>query len=283
MTSCKDRVKTADNIIEPTQDAKASSMTETTENVNTTQTVMPTSESTASNENLQIPVTSETQENDVLISPIAILTADYKYSNIFLADSDGKLIRKITENNFNNFAPELAPAGDKIAFYSDMDGDFDIYTVNTDGTDLKNITDNKSQDYMPKWSKDGRKICYYSDEPGNTDIYIINIDGTQNQQIVKNNSENYGAIWSKDYSEIFYVSNEAGSFDIYSIGIDGSQKIKLTDDEYFEESLSLSQDGNKILYSSGQIDNTVFEVHSFDLNSLESHQLTNNMSYGRIF
>ena len=282
MTACKGGAKTGEAVTKASETTKATSAQETAETANISQTTLSTSESIISNESPQTSETNKIYEDGVLISPIAVLTVDYEYSNIILTNSKGKLLRKITEDNYSNLAPELSPDANKIVFYSNRDGDFDIYSVKIDGTDLKNITNNNSQDYMPKWSYNGKKICYYSDETGDTDVYIINEDGTQNKQVVNNDAENYGAIWSYDDSKIFYVSNEGGNFDIYSIGIDGSKKIKLTSDEYFEESLSLSPDGSKILYSSGQIDNTVFEVFVLDLNNMETNQLTNNMSYGRM-
>lgn len=248
----------------------------------TTRTTSKPSDTAIPNESLKDLTGSKNDEDNAKMIALEVMTADYKYSNIILVNSTGEFISKITDDSFNNFAPELSPDGKKIAFYSNRDGDYDIYTVNADGTDLKNITNNDFGDFMPKWSSDGKKICYYSDEAGYTDVYIINFDGTEKTQIVKNNAENSGAIWSADNRGLIYVSNEEGNFDIYSIGIDGNKKTKLTNDEYFEETLSLSPDGSKVLYSAGQIDNTVFEVFVLDLNTLKTSQVTNNMSYGRM-
>lgn len=248
----------------------------------TTQTTSKPSDTTMINNSSQDLTDIKINEDDAKTIALEVMTTDYKYSNIILVSDTGEFISKITDDSFNNFAPELSPDGKKIAFYSNRDGDYDIYTVNTDGTDLKNITNNDSGDFMPKWSNDSKQICYSSDEAGFTGVYIINFDGTEKTQIVKNNAENAGAIWSTDNKGLIYVSNEEGNFDIYSIGIEGNKKIKLTNDEYFEETLSLSPDGSKVLYSAGQIDNTVFEVFVLDLNNLKISQLTNNMSYGRM-
>ena len=62
----------------------------------------------------------------------------------------------------------------KIAFCSDRDGDFDIYTMNFDGTNVKNLTSSENKDWAPSWSPDGSMISFSSDRDGNVEIYTIN-------------------------------------------------------------------------------------------------------------
>ena len=229
--------------------------------------------------------TAEEQEAESSSQVIAlgVSTAGYGIEYIILADSlTGEFIREVTTENYNSYSPELSPDEKKILYYSDDDGDYDVYVINTDGTGLKNITDNDYGDFVPKWSNDGTKICFSSDEMGNTDVAVMNSDGSGKDNPVKNNKENYGAVFSPDDSRIFYVSNIEGDFDIFSIGIDGSDKQKHTNDEYFENDLSFSPDGSKIVYSAGFIDSTVFEVFVLDLLTDGTMQMTETMSYGRL-
>ena len=240
-------------------------------------------ETVKQNEDIQTTENTEASSEEPEAIVLGVSTVGYGVEYIILVDSKtGKLIRKVIDEKSNSYAPILSPDGSKILFYTDDDGDYDIYIINSDGTGLKNLTDNDNGDFLPKWSSDGSKICYSSDETGNTDVFIMNSDGTDKRGAIKNNKENYGAIFSPDGSKIFYVSNEEGDFDIYSIGLDGAGKTKLTNDEYFENDLVFSPDGSKILYSSGQIDSTVFEVSILDLNNSSVSQITETMSYGRL-
>lgn len=45
----------------------------------------------------------------------------------------------------------------EIAFASNRDGDFDIYTANPDGSGLTNLTDDPARDFNPAYSPDGQK------------------------------------------------------------------------------------------------------------------------------
>jgi hypothetical protein len=54
-------------------------------------------------------------------------------------------------------APETATPStfssdeDQILFYSDRDGDYDIYLMNDDGSNLVNLTNNDIEDTYPAW------------------------------------------------------------------------------------------------------------------------------------
>ena len=57
----------------------------------------------------------------------------------------------------------LAPSGEaafpgtngKIAFRSDRDGNYEIYSMNADGTGQTRLTNNTAFDAVPVWSPDG--------------------------------------------------------------------------------------------------------------------------------
>ncbi|MFC2076891.1 TolB family protein [candidate division KSB1 bacterium] len=114
---------------------------------------------------------------------------------------------------------------DRIAFSSDMDGDFDIYTVKRDGTKLERLTDCSKQGYdmasKPCWSYDGKRIAFLMMElyKGNaiaTAVYSINSDGAGLNAIIK--SLFVGTIiWDGDYNLFTFVV--WGGFDSAISGI----------------------------------------------------------------
>jgi Tol biopolymer transport system component len=81
-------------------------------------------------------------------------------------------------------------ANGKIAFSSNRDGDFEIYSMNADGSGVTQLTNNSASDFQPAWSPDGTKIAFTSNrDPGdpdcdgefvlcNTEIYVMNADGS---------------------------------------------------------------------------------------------------------
>jgi TolB protein len=59
-------------------------------------------------------------------------------------------------------APAPSPDGQKIAFMSRRDGNWEIYVVNADGSGLQRLTDDPAEDGLPTWSPDGRAIAFVS-------------------------------------------------------------------------------------------------------------------------
>ena len=76
--------------------------------------------------------------------------------------------------------PLVSPDGRKVAFASDRDGDFEIYTVDIFTGELQQITDNAVSDRRPVWSPDGRWISYESphfSSPTHAGIFFARSEG----------------------------------------------------------------------------------------------------------
>ena len=76
--------------------------------------------------------------------------------------------------------PDPADAGGRIAFASNRDGNYEIYSMRPDGSDVKRITNSPGVDTQPSWSYDRRQIAFASnrDGVGKPAIYVANADGS---------------------------------------------------------------------------------------------------------
>ncbi len=80
-------------------------------------------------------------------------------------------------------APAVSPDGSKVAFMSQREGNWQIYTVNIDGSDLKQVTQSHTVDGLPAWSPDGQYIAYASNEAGGWSIWAMKADGSNPRQL----------------------------------------------------------------------------------------------------
>ena len=48
--------------------------------------------------------------------------------------------------------PVWSPDGNRLAFYSDRDGNGEIFVIDRDGINFTNITNNPAEDMCPAWS-----------------------------------------------------------------------------------------------------------------------------------
>jgi len=124
------------------------------------------------------------------------VTDDPRFSNqaeLYLMNSDGTGLQRLTSNNEEERAPSWATDGSRIVFMCRIGGDrsdFEICLMNADGTGLTQLTDNSVFDGTPTFSPDGQHILFHrtvgAAGSGNQQLFImnasLNADGTLPQQ-----------------------------------------------------------------------------------------------------
>jgi TolB protein len=90
-----------------------------------------------------------------------------------------------------------SPKGNKIAFSSNADGDYEIYVMNTDGTGVTQLTDNTSSEFYPCWSPDGEYLAFGSNRDGSMEIYIMRADGSSEKRLTDNAADDWWPSWGK--------------------------------------------------------------------------------------
>ena len=66
-------------------------------------------------------------------------------------DVDGANVRQITNNDAVDRCPHWSPDGQRFAFFSDRDGNAEIYVMSTDGSDQQRLTNDPARDEVPEW------------------------------------------------------------------------------------------------------------------------------------
>lgn len=72
-------------------------------------------------------------------------------TEIYVVNSDGSAMERLTDNSAADYHPVWSPDGRKIAFVSSRDGNDEIYVMNADGSQQTNLTRNSSEDRSPTW------------------------------------------------------------------------------------------------------------------------------------
>ncbi len=149
--------------------------------------------------------------------------------DIYTMNADGTQLKNLTDTPQSDWVPVWSPDGQKIAFFSDRDGDSEIYIMDKDGSNLVQLTDNTGYDGTPRWSPDGTKLAFDTDrDGGDWDIYIMNPEGSDPSPVTNNTSSDFAASWSPDGSWLVYLSNADGDNEIFIIDVNGQNQKKLT-------------------------------------------------------
>jgi TolB protein len=118
---------------------------------------------------------------------------------------------------YKDGSPAWSPDSRRLAFYSDRDGNAEIYVMNADGSEVTRLTNHAADEGYPSWSPDGRTITFDSDRDGNFEIYAMDATGSNVRRVTNHPARDVSAAWSPDGSRIAFMSDRDKAFDIYEI------------------------------------------------------------------
>ena len=156
---------------------------------------------------------------------------------IWIADSNGNLGRRVTSFKGGNVSPTYNPkTGDQIAFISGRSGLPQLYIMNTDGSGVQQMTDGGYAS-SPSWSPNGQFIAFAWDRkygpaaPGGQDIYIMEVATKKWWQITHDGGRCDYPTWSPDGRHIAYANSADGRAEhmrIWTMLSDGTQRRPVT-------------------------------------------------------
>jgi len=164
-----------------------------------------------------------------------------------------------------------------IAFYSERDGDAEIYVINDDGSDERQLTDNQVDDETPAWSPDGQLIAFVSTGEGNQDIYVMNADGSDRRRLTDHPANELHPSYSPDGAQIVFVSDRDGDMEIYVMDSDGRNPQRLTHSPAGDMRPDWSPDGKQIVFNSERDGN--WEIYVMDPAGGNQRRLTENPAW----
>lgn len=190
--------------------------------------------------NIEVPGVSGTTDlkgDKAIFTPYNNMTPGNYTLNVSATDEFNRLIQGFSPIKFRvskDATPIIEPSRSKMAFSSNRDGSYNIYTMNLDGTGITKLTSDFSDEFQPAWSPDGSKIAFVSDLDGlwarDFDIYVMRADGTGVTNITNSYGiSEYAPFWSRDGKRIgFYILD---SFEHFVINVDGTNPSTLNIEE----------------------------------------------------
>ncbi len=188
---------------------------------------------------------------------------------IMMVNLAGGQIRQVTSDVCNHFNPVVSDSG-RIAYYSDCDGNREIYTMRSDGTGVAQLTATTDvYNWFPFWSPDGSRITFSSNRDGKYQIFVMNLDGTDPIPLARGCVSAY----SPDGRRIVFSSFCDGSGDILVMDADGGNVRNLTNGIGGNANATWSRDGSRIVFQSdraGSVDLYAMDPDGRNLTPLTS-------------
>lgn len=153
--------------------------------------------------------------------------------DIFSVPKENGSWRNLTNSSgIADRAPVWSPKGNKVAWFSDASGEYQLVVADQDGANPKNYKlPNHTFYFQPDWSPDGTHIAY-SDTDYN--IWVINLSTGKARKIVSDNyahpNRTLNPVWSPDSQWIAYPKQLKSHFKaIFAYNINTKKTVQLTD------------------------------------------------------
>ena len=186
---------------------------------------------------------------------------------------------RLAESQF----PHWSPDGERIAFFSSRDGNYEIYVMDADGSNQERLTHHIAPDLFPTWSPDGKKIAFASGRQGDfyhgptvfsifvydfetrATVAVTHASESPNQRPDPQGSDTY-PFWAPDGSSIAYLSTTANGWrEIFTVRPDGTDHQQLTDHGHDHWSPVWAPNSREIFFNGIPDGVQDWKVYSYDL------------------
>ncbi|MDY6946737.1 MAG: amidohydrolase family protein [Pseudomonadota bacterium] len=144
---------------------------------------------------------------------------------LFSLPVQGGAARALTDTLYDAHLPCWYGDGSRIAFQSNRDGHWRIWSIKADGSDPKVLTTGPFEAREPACSPDGKHIAFTSERSGNQDIWELTLDGGALRQVTQAPSGEERASYSPDGRELAYASYREKATGIYATARDGTERL----------------------------------------------------------
>jgi Tol biopolymer transport system component len=174
---------------------------------------------------------------------------------------------------------DVASVAGTIAFASDEDSSFEIYTVNPDGSAQARVTDSPwtVPNIQPAWAPDATRIAFARLD-GIRGIHVVNADGTGERGLLGpwgGGLSDEEPVWSPDGTKIAFTSSRYGDEEIFVMDADGDPVTQLTNNDVPDMQPAWSLDGTKIAFVRRLSDRN-FELYVMKSDGSGESRLTSN-------
>ncbi|MEO8089346.1 MAG: Ig-like domain-containing protein [Gemmatimonadales bacterium] len=176
-------------------------------------------------------------------------------SDLYVMDSDGRNLRRLTTDTGNEGDPAWTPDGARIVYTFTRGTATQIAITQVDGGETRPLTTSSGGNHSPSVSPDGRSIAFISVRDGNQEIYAMNLDGTNQRRLTKTSERESSPQFFRN-GDLAYVVERGGRSKGSRImrlawGRTSSNQLLQTEDPV--PAIAVSREGDRLAYVVGRI------------------------------
>jgi TolB protein len=207
--------------------------------------------------------------------------------DIYVADLDGKIVRKLTEAAGYDAEATVNWRRKRIIYTSKASGDLDLWSMNLDGSGKTRVTSMVGYDGGAFFSPDGSKLVWRAHRPPEgpaleryqqllkedltapmkMELFVSNADGSAAKQITKFGCASFAPQFTPDGKRIIFSSNknkcDSREFELFLIDLDGSNLEQVTSFGGFTSFPDFSPDGKQVVFTTSWKAKSPYEFNIF--------------------
>ncbi len=204
-------------------------------------------------------------------------------------------------------SPAISPNGEKVAFISDLDGNYDIHILDINKKETKKIISSFRQEDFEQlnvltpgisWNPEGTKLVISAKSGPEDALFFVNASNGDYKKIKFNLKSIASVNWSPDGNNIAFSGTKNGQSDIYVFSFYTNNFELITNDIYSDFNPVWTADSKKLFFISDRGDvignaNSIkdkkiwkhnvkqSDIYSIDLKSRNIERITNEPYYDK--
>ncbi len=211
----------------------------------------------------------------------------YSAYDLYLADDDGKILRKLTDQPGYDAEGTVNWRRKRIVWTALRDGDLDLYSMDLDGKKQRRLTRKTGYDGGAFYSNDGKKLVWRAHYPADAaaladyrsklaenltapmkmELFVADANGRNPRQITSFGCASFAPSFTPDDRRIIFASNrnrcDSRFFELFLIRTDGAGLEQVTFSGGFNSFPVFSPDGRKLLFISDRNARERYEFNVF--------------------
>lgn len=175
-------------------------------------------------------------------------------SDIWMVDSDGRGLRRVTRDSSIVYSPAFHPSGDRLLYVSYVGGGPAVYerTLSTGSTRV--VSDRRGVNLTPAYRPDGNRLMLARSVGGDTEIHEVEASPPWSGGRITNtaNGDALNPTYAPDGERFAYEATPLGEQQVYVRGVDGGEPRIISQYVYGERGQAANPDwsptGERIAY-----------------------------------
>ncbi|MDZ7797026.1 MAG: hypothetical protein U5N56_08265 [Candidatus Marinimicrobia bacterium] len=149
--------------------------------------------------------------------------ADYSGThNIYIMDTDGTNIRRLTDSDYDDRRPQLSPDRTKVTFYRNTHPDHIAYILDLETRELELLPLTEYTPSCISWHPDGNSLVFHSAYYGYCDVFNYDLQTHTVTTLIRNDTTIWVPVYSPDGNFLLYYTKVNNEFRAYIANADGT-------------------------------------------------------------